>query len=302
MVTLCGWLVELSLIFLVGGRMSVLGWYAGRLYGLLASTCVLAVLLSETASLYARLARAALEERHQRQAQLMTMDVLSASIAHEMNQPLTSVVTNADAALRWLIRPAPDLDEVSASLERIRRSANHAGDVIRSIRALVKKDQRNRETVAINDLIRETIVLVQDAIQRHRISVTLDLTEVLPSTNSDRTQLQQVLINLVSNAIDAIALESRSRRLRIRSALQPPDVIAVSVEDNGPGIAPEVADRIFNPLVTTKSHGMGMGLAICRAIIEAHEGRLSTSPAAGGGTVFQFVLPSSAATEPASRA
>lgn len=231
----------------------------------------------------------------------MTMDVLFASIAHEMNQPLASVVTNADAALRWLIRPAPDLDEVKASLERIRRSANHAGDVIRSIRALAKKDQRNRETVAINDLIRETIVLVQDGLQRHRITVTLDLSEVLPSTNSDRTQLQQLLINLVSNAIDAMALESRSRLLRIRSALLPPDVIAVSVEDNGPGIAPEVVDRIFNPLVTTKSHGMGMGLAICRSIIEAHEGRLSTSPAVGGGTVFQFVLPSNAATASASR-
>jgi C4-dicarboxylate-specific signal transduction histidine kinase len=223
------------------------------------------------------------------------MDVLSAAIAHEINQPLTSVVTDADAALRWLMRPAPELDEVKASLERIRRSANRASDVIRSIRALVKKDGRNREIVAINDLIRETIVLLQDSIQRHRISVTVDLAEVLPLTNGDRTQLQQVLINLISNAIDAMAIEPRARLLRIRSALQAPDIIAVAVEDNGRGIAPEVAGRLFNPLVTTKSNGMGMGLAICRAIIEGHGGRLSTAAAAGGGTVFQFVLPSTAA-------
>src|SRR5262249_38272765 len=185
MVVMCGLLIELCLIILVGRRY-VVGWYAARLYFLVSSTLVLAVLLSETALLYARLARSVMAQRQEREARLMTMDVLSASIAHEMNQPLGSIVTNADAAARWLVRPTPDLGEVKASLEQIRNSAYRARDLIGGIRAMVKRDDRNRAALDLNDLVREVLALMERELQRNRVSVKVELDEHLPLVNGDR--------------------------------------------------------------------------------------------------------------------
>jgi len=290
MVVMCGFLIELCLIFLVGRRY-VVGWYAARVYFLISSTLVLAILLSETALLYRRLARSVMAQRQERQARLMTMDVLSASIAHEMNQPLASIVTNVDAATRWMGRPTPDLDEVKAALGQIRNSAYRARDLIGSIRAMVKKDDRNRSPLDLNDLVREVLALMERELQRKRISVELDLDEHLPFTKGDRLQLQQVLTNLITNAIDAMAANQRPRILRIKTAIQEPGGVLISVADTGKGIDPTIVDRIFNPLFTTKSNGMGMGLAISRSIIEGHDGRLWVTAKADGGAVFQFVLP-----------
>jgi signal transduction histidine kinase len=294
MVVMCGLLIELCLIILVGRRY-VVGWYAARVYFLVSSTLVLAVLLSETALLYARLARSVMAESREREARLMTMDVLSASIAHEMNQPLASIVTNADAAARWMGRPAPDLDEVKASLGEIRNSAYRARDLIGSIRAMIKRDGRNRLPLDVNDLVREIVALLERELQRNRISVELELDEHLPSVQADQVQLQQVLVNLITNAIDAMAEKTWPRILRIKSAVQEPGGVLISVADTGKGIDPKIIDRIFNPLFTTKSNGMGMGLSICRSIIEGHDGRLSASAGAEGGAVFQFVLPANIA-------
>jgi signal transduction histidine kinase len=290
MVVMCGLLIELCLITLVGRRY-VVGWYAARVYFLVSSTFVLAVLLSETALLYARLARSVMAQRREREARLMTMDVLSASIAHEMNQPLASIVTNADAASRWMARPTPDLDEVKATLEQIRNSAYRARDLIGSIRAMVKRDDRNRAPLDLNDLVREVLALTQRELQRSRVSVEVELNERLPLVKGDRIQLQQVLVNLVTNAIDAMAEKKWPRVLRIESAVQEPSGVLISVADTGKGIDPKIVDRIFNPLFTTKSNGMGMGLAISRSIIEGHDGRLQVSAGAEGGSVFQFMLP-----------
>jgi signal transduction histidine kinase len=294
MVVMCGLLIELCLIILVGRRY-VVGWYAARLYFLVSSTLVLAVLLSETALLYARLARSVMAESREREARLMTMDVLSASIAHEMNQPLASIVTNADAAARWMGRPTPDLDEVKASLGQIRNSAYRARDLIGSIRAMIKRDARNRLPLDVNDLVREIIVLMERELQRNRISVELELDEHLPTVQADQVQLQQVLINLITNGLEAMAGNRRPRILRVKSAIQEPDSVLISVADTGTGIDPEIVDRIFNPLFTTKSDGMGMGLSICRSIVEGHGGRLWASAGAEGGSVFQFVLPTNIA-------
>jgi signal transduction histidine kinase len=294
MVVMCGLLIELCLIILVGRRY-VVGWYAARVYFLVSSTLVLAVLLSETALLYARLARSVMAESREREARLMTMDVLSASIAHEMNQPLASIVTNADAAARWMGRPAPDLDEVKASLGEIRNSAYRARDLIGSIRAMIKRDGRNRLPLDVNDLVREIVALMERELQKNRISVELELDEHLPSVQADQMQLQQVLVNLMTNAIDAMAEKTWPRILRIKSAVQEPGGVLISVADTGKGIDPKIIDRIFNPLFTTKSNGMGMGLSICRSIIEGHDGRLSASASAEGGAVFQFVLPATIA-------
>jgi len=256
---------------------------------------VLAILLSETAFLYARLARSVMAESREREARLMTMDVLSASIAHEMNQPLASIVTNVDAAARWMGRPAPDLDEVKASLAQIRNSAYRARDLIGSIRAMVKRDGRNRTPLDLNELVREVLALTERELQRSRISVELGLHEQLPPVKADRIQLQQVLINLITNAIEAMRETKQPRVLMVRSALQEPNRVLISVADSGPGIDPGIVDRIFNPLFTTKSNGMGMGLAICRSIIEGHEGRLWASPGAQGGAAFEFALPADVA-------
>jgi len=291
MVVMCGWLIELSLIFSVGHRY-VVGWYAARLYFLVSATIVLAILLSETALLYARLARSVMAEKREREARLMTMDVLSASIAHEMNQPLASVATSADAALRWLARATPDLEEVKASLEQIRNSAHRASEIITSIRAMIKKDRRNRGPVDINDLIQEVVGLLSSELQRQRVSVELQLDERLPKPDGDRIQLQQVLINLITNGIEAMAENQRPRLLRIRTAVSEPNGALIAIEDTGTGIDPKNVDRIFNPLFTTKSNGMGMGLSICRSIVEGHHGRIWASAGAAGGTLFQLVLPS----------
>src|SRR5215471_2102019 len=294
MVVMCGLLIELCLIILVGRRY-VVGWYAARLYFLVSSTLVLAVLLSETALLYARLARSVMAESREREARLMTMDVLSASIAHEMSQPLASIVTNADAAARWMGRPTPDLDEVKASLGQIRNSAYRARDLIGSIRAMIKRDARNRLPMDVNDLIREVLALMERELQRNRISVELELDEHLPTVQADQVQLQQVLINLITNGLEAMAGNRRARILRVKSAIQEPDSVLISVADTGTGIDPEIADRIFNPLFTTKSNGMGMGLSICRSIIEGHGGRLWASAGPESGSVFQFILPANIA-------
>jgi signal transduction histidine kinase len=290
MVVMCGLLIELFLITLVGRRY-VVGWYAARVYFLVSSTFVLAVVLSETALLYARLARSVMAQRREREARLMTMDVLSASIAHEMNQPLASIVTNADAASRWMARSTPDLDEVKATLEQIRNSAYRARDLISSIRAMVKRDDRNRAPLDLNDLVREVLALTQRELQGSRVSVEVELDERLPLVKGDRIQLQQVLVNLITNAIDAMAEKKWPRILRIESVVQEPSGVLISVADTGKGIDPKIVDRIFNPLFTTKSNGMGMGLAISRSIIEGHDGRLQVSAGAEGGSVFQFMLP-----------
>jgi signal transduction histidine kinase len=256
---------------------------------------VLAVLLSETTLLYARLARSVMAESREREARLMTMDVLSASIAHEMSQPLASIVTNADAAARWMGRPTPDLDEVKASLGQIRNSAYRARDLIGSIRAMIKRDARNRLPLDVNDLVREVVALMERELQRNRISVELELDEHLPTVQADQVQLQQVLINLITNGLEAMAGNRRARILRVKSAIEEPDSVLISVADTGTGIDPEIVDRIFNPLFTTKSNGMGMGLSICRSIIEGHGGRLWASAGAEGGSVFQFILPANIA-------
>jgi signal transduction histidine kinase len=295
MVAMCGLLIELCLIFLVGRRY-VIGWYAARIYFLISATFVLAILLSETALLYARLARSVMAQRREREARLMTLDVLSASIAHEIRQPLASIVTNVDAASRWMGRPTPDLDEVKATLEQIRNSAYRARDLIGSIRAMVKRDERNRTPLDLNDLVREVLALMEGELQRNRISVDLDLDEHLPLTKGDRLQLQQVLTNLMTNAIEAMAEKKWPRILRIKSAAEEPNGVLISVADTGKGIDPKIADRIFNPLFTTKSNGMGLGLSICRSIIEGHDGRLWVSAGAEGGSVFQFVLPANVAS------
>jgi signal transduction histidine kinase len=289
MVVMCTYLIEINLIsFPVAIRYSI-GWYAGRVFGVVSGSLILFVLLYEIMMLYAQLLRAILAQRQEREARLATGDAIAATIAHEIKQPLSAMITRADAALRWLERSVPRLDEAKASLRAISANGRRAGEVIESIRAMFKRDTGNRTSLDINELVNEALILLRGDLQKHRIVVQTNLSQLLPQVIGDRIQLQQVLLNLITNAIDSMVDEDRSRILSIKSEVQDSGVM-ISVADTGKGIEWQDRDRIFNPLVTTKADGMGMGLSICRSIIEAHEGRLWVAGNTPRGAVFQLLL------------
>jgi signal transduction histidine kinase len=291
MVVMCAYVIEICLIsFPVPARFSV-GWYVGRVFGLLSSSLVLFVLLYEITTLYARLLRAVSAERREREARLMTGDAVSASIAHEIKQPLSGMVTSADAGLLWLDRTTPDLQEAKAAFEQIINDGRRATAVMDSIRATFKKEVRNKTSLDINELIEETLTLVRGELQKQQVSVQTNPNRQLPHVRGVRVQVQQVLLNLITNAIESMAAKDGARVLHVQSEIYETDSVMVSVGDTGAGIDPQDIDRIFNPLFTTKSHGMGMGLSICRSIIEAHDGRLWAAPNTPEGAVFRFVLP-----------
>jgi C4-dicarboxylate-specific signal transduction histidine kinase len=218
----------------------------------------------------------------------MTGDAVAATIAHEVKQPLTGMITNADAGLRWLERSMPD--EAKAAFEQIVADGHRAAAVIGSIRAIFKKDAQNRTSLDINELIGEALALTRGELQRHRILVQAEPNARLPPVRGDRIQLQQVLLNLITNAIDSMAAKDGPRVLCVSSEVHDGGGVIVSVADTGTGIGSQELERIFNPLFTTKSGGMGMGLSICRSIIEAHDGRLRVAPNKPEGAVFQFML------------
>src|SRR6202022_1060436 len=226
-----------------------------------------------------------------------TMGQLTASIAHEVNQPLAGVVANAEACLRWLRRGTPDVDAACRSVEWIIDDGNRAGEVIRGVRALANKTEIEKGPLAVNEIKRETIPLVRRELISHQVSLRMDLAAAVPMTLGDRVQLQQVIINLVMNGIEAMqSVTDRPRELVVRSGQEEPGQALISVADCGVGISAENVDRLFNPFFTTKSGGMGIGLSICRSIMEAHGGRLWATANLPHGATFQFTLPVNADT------
>jgi C4-dicarboxylate-specific signal transduction histidine kinase len=215
---------------------------------------------------------------------------LSASIAHEINQPLTGIVTRASAAKRWLARENLEIDKVRSALDQIERAGLHASEIIQNIRAIFKRDGHDRVPLDINRTILAVVALGRHEIQKHQIELQTQLDERLPSVRGNEVQLQQVILNLLMNAVEAMHF-AQPRVLRVRSNHSKPEVVNVSIEDTGIGIDPSEADRIFKPLFTTKPRGMGMGLSICRSIIEGHDGRIWASQGAVRGSIFQFELP-----------
>jgi C4-dicarboxylate-specific signal transduction histidine kinase len=221
-----------------------------------------------------------------------TLGELTASIAHETNQPLAAVVANAEACLRWLDRETPDLDGVRRSVKWIIEDGHRATEVVRRVKALAKKTDIEKAPLDINEAIREVIALLQRELTSHQVSLQMELAPALPTILGDRVQLQQVIINLVMNGIEAMQpVTDRPHELLIRSHQAETNQMLVSVTDCGVGISAESAERLFDAFFTTKSSGLGMGLSICRSIVEAHGGRLSASANEGTGATFQFVLP-----------
>jgi PAS domain S-box-containing protein len=221
-----------------------------------------------------------------------TMGQLSASIAHEVNQPIAATVTNAQAALRWLRAQPPDIDEVRASLGRIVEDGKRAGNVIGGIRALIHKVPARKDWFGLNEAILEMVVLTRSEALKHGISLQTRLAPGLPMVQGDRTQLQQVILNLILNAIEAMGdLDDGTRELSIITETGAAGEVLVTVSDSGPGLDPADVERVFQAFYTTKAKGMGMGLAICRTMVEAHGGRMWASANEPRGAVFQFTLP-----------
>jgi signal transduction histidine kinase len=291
MVVMCAYVTEICLISFPAPVRFSIGWYAGRFCGFLSGSLVLFVLVYEITLLYAQLLRAILAQRHEREARLTTGDAIATTIAHEVKQPLAAMTTNAQAGLRWLDRSIPDLDEVKAVLKRIIADGQRAGAVIGSIRAIFKRDARSKISLDINDVIGDALVLAGGNLQKQRIVVQTEADAQLPRIMGNRTQLQQVLLNLITNAIDSMADEDGPRVLSIKSKVQDGGDVMVSVADTGTGIGVQDVGRIFEPLFTTKSDGTGLGLFICRSIMEAHNGRLWVTGNTPQGAVFHFVLP-----------
>jgi len=289
-VVMCLYAIEMPLSYYPTPTRFSIGWYTVRISGFVSSTLVLIVLLYEIEALYTRLLGTVFTHRREREARLMTGDAVAATIAHEVRQPLTSMITSADAGFRFLDRPIPNVDRAKEALKQIAADGHRAGAVVGSTRAIFKNAPRIRSVLDVNELIRDALALERFDLQKHQILVQIEPKEPLPPVVGDRVQLQQVLINLILNATDAMATEDGPRVLSVRSEPNIGGGVVISVADTGKGINSEDMERIFNPRFTTKSDGMGLGLSICRAIVEAHNGCLWVTQNIPQGAVFQFSL------------
>ena len=293
LVTLAALLIEIVLLgFLGSGLRFSVGWWAGRAFGLVSASVVMLALLAETATLHARLLESLLAESRARDARATMLEALAAALAHELNQPLASIVTSADAATRWLDRAEPDLEEARARLRRIAADGHSAAAIIDSVRRAFGRRSSRREPVDVAALIREVVELVQPDAKLAGASVATDVGGDVPTIRGDAVPLRQALLNLVANAIDAVgAVPGGPRTVRVACSRRP-DGVTISVADSGVGLGDK--EHAFDPFYSTKPQGMGLGLMICRTIVEAHGGRVTGNANTPRGAVFEIVLPAAA--------
>jgi signal transduction histidine kinase len=294
------WLMVVSLVFMMelvfSGLLPTvrfsLGFYAGRVFSIITSSIVLIVMLAETIRLYMRLARSNAMLRRERDNKLMNLEAMAASISHEIRQPIAAMAANAAAAMRLIQAEPPNVAEAVAVLEDVRSDSQRANEILRDIRALFGKDDQGQVGVDVNETVLTALWALRGLLDEHDVSVLSELKPDVPQITGHRSQLQEVIINLLQNAVEAMdAIEDDRRVLTVRTRRQGDEAIVVEVEDTGPGLDAQSADKVFDAFVTTKPGGMGLGLAICRMIINRHGGQLSASPAHPRGAVFRMVLP-----------
>jgi signal transduction histidine kinase len=294
-VALCALVAELAMTsFVIVSRFS-LGFYSQRAFSLATSTIVLSALLAEATVLYGRLANTIVLLQRERADRLMGVEAATAAMAHEMRQPLTAIANYSRACLNWLRRTPPDLNEVRGCLDSIIASSHRTDDVIASIRGLYRKTISQRTMIDVNNVVRQALSLVNYDVQANQISIAAKYQENLPQINADDTQLQQVVLNLIRNGIDAMGSAPPGKRnLRLATTIDNDNsMVSIMVEDSGSGITAKERDRIFNPFFTTKSIGMGLGLSLCRTIVEDHGGRLRLIKTDSHGSTFEITLPTS---------
>jgi signal transduction histidine kinase len=286
-------LPDYSLAFFYSALRFSLGWYTARSYLLIASSTLLVALLVETTMLYVRLASAITLQRRERANRLMSVDAATAAIAHEIKQPLGAMSLNCETALECLKRTPLDLEELRSCLTDAIDDSNRANDIVAGIRGLSKTTARPRTMVNINRLVREVLRMVENDLQVQGVSVSTEFREDVPEILADPTQLQQVVLNLIKNAIEAMATgPGTERALRVVTTNNTNSTVSLIVQDCGPGINPKSENHIFDPFFTTKSSGMGLGLSISRRIIEDHGGDLRLIETSSNGCIFEITLPS----------
>jgi signal transduction histidine kinase len=292
MVMCCAWLAEIVVTSSISTRFSF-GFYASRLFSFFAVFSVLLILLSETMSLYANLIYSTLRRRSSREGRQIAMDAMAASVAHEVNQPIAAMTFNSEAALLLLEQKPPNLDEARAALEAIVADGARAGAVVAGLRAMFKRDTHQRVRIDVNELLQDVLKIVDTEIRSQQVLVSTELAGSIGRVFADRAQLQQVFLNLFVNAIEAMrGITDRARVLQIKSdVIQGKSGILVTVGDSGPGIDSKDKTRILEPFFSTKATGTGIGLAICKSIIEAHGGHIRVSDNHPRGAIFHVALP-----------
>jgi signal transduction histidine kinase len=297
LVVLEAWMLNAFLFNKLVVRFSVF-WYGGRVFAALATSLILLFLLSEITVLYWRLARSHMLLERERDNKLMNMEAMVAAVSHELKQPLSAIALNGAAALRFLEHMPPDLADARSALSDIVDDNRRTNEILDNIRDLFGKGGRDKERIDLNEAALAVLRLLHGELSDRNVATEVELTTGLPPVLGHKVQLQEVVVNLVRNAIEAMgAVEVDKRTLRVRTKPNGGSTIVMEVEDSGPGIGKTDVERIFDAFVTTKPDGMGLGLAICRTIIERHGGRLTTAQNGATGALFRIVLPVEAASE-----
>jgi signal transduction histidine kinase len=290
LVAMWAWLIEILLLSLSRSRFSLF-WYGG-IFGAIASCLVLLVLIYETTMLYARAALSAEARSKEGDRQRLALQVVTGSVTHELKQPLTAIIANSEAAGLLLAANPPKLPDARLAIDDVASEAHRASDIINSINVTLKGAASPPAPVSIGKIVSDALNFLRGELRTNNVAVQLELPSGLPMVRGNKSQLMQVLVNLITNAIEAMAnVTDRARLLTVRASLGLSSKVSITVTDSGTGVDAEQVAHIFDPFFTTKSHGRGLGLAICRRIIEAHSGSISLSHATDHGVVFEILLP-----------
>jgi signal transduction histidine kinase len=297
-VALLGWLPNFVVAALFPIHRFSLGWYTSRIFALIGGFTVLIALLAETIALYTRLANAVALLRQERDNRLMSLDAATGALAHEIRQPLTAVTSTSSAGLNWLKATPPDIEKIRHCLTAINNSGHRANEIIESVRGIFKNSGAKRHLIHLDEVALQVLDLMRQDLRRNDVAVAIQFAEGAPAIYADRMQLQQIILNLVKNAIEAMASSSPERRsLTVMTKLNGGNSVSLSIQDTGSGIDESIQQRVFDPFFTTKEAGMGLGLSISQTIARENGGRLQLVNTDSDGCLFELTFPVASARE-----